>query len=298
MKVYQLARMRMNQHRPSPMPPGGQMAAADKTMLDGWLGGRRARGHAADATCMPAADGRHRRPAVRRSRAGATPRRHTRTWSRATARLATSFKVHGGKTSGDNTQVHDRPGRELRAVLLQRAVADRRAGHALRRATSTTGGAPPLAAVHDRHRPRARLPRDRDRHAARRRTRSCSAAGRSAAATSSSRRTWACELPPAGPMLNVQWHFYNNTPGARRRRLRGAGVHRAARARARTRGALTWLGTENFNGPFGMPPGENRVRGHLPERLGRRHHDLGLLAAHARARPPHEVGRDARCGRA
>ena len=51
MKVHQLARMRLN-HMAEPMPPGGQMAAADKTMLDGWLGAGATAGTAADATCM------------------------------------------------------------------------------------------------------------------------------------------------------------------------------------------------------------------------------------------------------
>ena len=185
---------------------------------------------------------------------------------------------------GRRQQVHDLPRRELRAVLLRRAVADRRAGHALRRALRQPAGAAPLAAVHDRRDPRAHGSHETvHRHAARRQQRaSCSAAGRSAAATSSSRRTWASScrrrariLTCSGTSTTTRRHQQD---GSAVQRVHGAGGHAPEHRR------LTWLGTENFYGPIGMPPGQNEFERHLPERLARADHDLGLLAAHARAR--------------
>ena len=104
------------------------------------------------------------------------------------------------------------------------------------------------------------------------------------------------ELPPAGTKLNVQWHFYNNTPAPVGDGVLGRGVHRA-RGHAPEHGLAHLARHRELLRSVRHAAGPARFRGHLPERLERRHHDLGLLAAHARARPPHEVGRDDRCGR-
>lgn len=60
------------------------------------------------------------------------------------------------------------------------------------------------------------------------------------------------ELTPTG-ILNMQWHYYNsgNTPEPDATRVQICTVPKSMRANV---GSLTFLGTENFNGPFGMPP--------------------------------------------
>ncbi len=61
--------------------------------------------------------------------------------------------------------------------------------------------------------------------------------------------------PGQGVNLNLQWHFFNSTGSAQ---PDGTAVQ-VCTVPAGTRsklGSITWLGTENFNGPIGMPPGE------------------------------------------
>ncbi len=65
------------------------------------------------------------------------------------------------------------------------------------------------------------------------------------------------ELPDPGQgiNLNLQWHFFNSTGTAQQD---GTAVQ-VCTVPAGTRpksGSITWLGSENFNGPIGMPPGQ------------------------------------------
>jgi hypothetical protein len=62
----------------------------------------------------------------------------------------------------------------------------------------------------------------------------------------------ALELTTAG-ILNAQWHYYNPTatPQMDHSLIQVCTVPRAMRPKV---GSLTFLGTENFNGPLGMPP--------------------------------------------
>jgi hypothetical protein len=53
LKVFELAKMRLNDTA-KPMPPGGMIAAADKTMLDTWFGAGALAGTDADKSCMVA----------------------------------------------------------------------------------------------------------------------------------------------------------------------------------------------------------------------------------------------------
>ena len=59
------------------------------------------------------------------------------------------------------------------------------------------------------------------------------------------------ELTPTG-ILNMQWHYFNagSTTEPDATRVQVCTVPRAMRKNV---GSLTFLGTENFNGPFGMP---------------------------------------------
>jgi hypothetical protein len=60
-------------------------------------------------------------------------------------------------------------------------------------------------------------------------------------------------LPDTGRIM-IQWHHYNTTgaPQADGSAVQWCTVPAAMRAHA---AGITFLGTENFNGPFGMPPG-------------------------------------------
>lgn len=62
------------------------------------------------------------------------------------------------------------------------------------------------------------------------------------------------ELPPPGTLLNAQWHLWNNTdvPQPDGSAILLCTVPPGTRDNV---AAVTWLGTENFNGPVGMPPG-------------------------------------------
>jgi hypothetical protein len=62
-------------------------------------------------------------------------------------------------------------------------------------------------------------------------------------------------LPAPGTTVMVEWHFYNQ--GAAVADLSGIEVCTvpAAQVDPVKVSGLTWLGTENFNGPFGMPAG-------------------------------------------
>jgi hypothetical protein len=68
------------------------------------------------------------------------------------------------------------------------------------------------------------------------------------------------KLPPPGTLLNVQWHLYNSTgaPAPDGSAVQVCTVPAASRAHL---AGMTWLGTENFNGPFGMGPGMQKFGG-------------------------------------
>jgi hypothetical protein len=63
----------------------------------------------------------------------------------------------------------------------------------------------------------------------------------------------ALRLPPAGSGLMVEWHFYN-AGGAAETDASAIEVCVQPQGTRKKLAGMTWLGTENFNGPFGMPP--------------------------------------------
>jgi hypothetical protein len=76
-------------------------------------------------------------------------------------------------------------------------------------------------------------------------------------------------VPGKGANLNLQWHFFNSTGMAQ---PDGSAVQ-VCTVPAGTRpklGSITWLGTENFNGPLGMPAGQKSDFGSTctPNRTG------------------------------
>jgi hypothetical protein len=62
------------------------------------------------------------------------------------------------------------------------------------------------------------------------------------------------ELPAPNTLLNVQWHYYNSSgaPQPDRSAILICTVPPGTREHV---GSITWLGTEDFFGPVGMPPG-------------------------------------------
>jgi hypothetical protein len=61
--------------------------------------------------------------------------------------------------------------------------------------------------------------------------------------------------PGTGTMLNLQWHFFNST-GMTEQDATAVQVCTMAAGSRPKLGNITWLGTEYFNGPFGMPAGQ------------------------------------------
>jgi len=68
------------------------------------------------------------------------------------------------------------------------------------------------------------------------------------------------QLPPPGAGLMIEWHFYNSefAPMMDSSAIEVCVV--PAGSLEHTAG-MTWLGTENFNGPVGMPPGRHDFSG-------------------------------------
>jgi hypothetical protein len=77
------------------------------------------------------------------------------------------------------------------------------------------------------------------------------------------------QLPPPGAGLLLEWHFYN-TSGIVQEDSSAIEVCVLPAGTQKHTAGMTWLGTENFNGPFGMPPKtESRYSGTcLPSRTG------------------------------
>lgn len=79
----------------------------------------------------------------------------------------------------------------------------------------------------------------------------------------------ALRLPPPGSGVMIEWHFYN---AGLETEMDGSAVEICLQpqgTRANTAG-MTWLGTENFNGPIGMPARQTSEYGGtcLPSRTG------------------------------
>ena len=63
----------------------------------------------------------------------------------------------------------------------------------------------------------------------------------------------ALRLPPPGSGVMVEWHFYN-AAGLPETDSSAVEICVQPAGTAKNLAGMTWLGTENFNGPLGMPP--------------------------------------------
>jgi hypothetical protein len=82
------------------------------------------------------------------------------------------------------------------------------------------------------------------------------------------------ELPPNGHQLNVQWHFYNNTP-TQQTDLSSIQICVVPKAMRKHTASMTWIGTEDIGGTkwtggTGMPPHQESTFGGtcIPKREG------------------------------
>jgi len=75
-------------------------------------------------------------------------------------------------------------------------------------------------------------------------------------------------LPPVGSGIMIEWHFYNQ--GGVENDASGVEICVVPKGTRKHTAGMTWLGTENFNGPLGMPPkSESQFAGTcLPSRAG------------------------------
>jgi cytochrome c5 len=62
----------------------------------------------------------------------------------------------------------------------------------------------------------------------------------------------ALRLPPPGSGIMIEWHFYN-AGGALEMDTSSVELCLAPQGTRKNTAGMTWLGTENFNGPLGMP---------------------------------------------
>jgi hypothetical protein len=237
MKVYELARMRLADAA-KPMPPGGATLAADKQVLDAWLARGALAGTDADRQC-----------------AGATPPEPIDEPPPVVSdpnETCFELHMHGQARAGDTSKYTIRSGEYYSCFFYKLPWNEPSEGvrfgnkfeneavlhHWL---LYTTSQAQQDGAVVD-------------------------CVGTHIGDTAQLLAGWAVggldvtmpdgvgfQLPATG-MLLVEWHLYNTTGAAIQD---GSGIE-VCTVPAGTRehaAALTWLGTENFNGPLGMPAG-------------------------------------------
>lgn len=251
LSVAELVKMRVNDDA-KPMPPGSKLPASELAMLNKWLDGGHPAGVESDRACaVPAAPPMENRPAVRPD--GTT---------------CYTFRNHGQPVPGDTTPYTVGPGEhyvsfyygtpwnEPSELVSWRTIYDNRKvmHHWLLYSTlgnTMDGTFAPSIGTHIGD--AADL-----------------LAGWAVGGNDVSMpKDVGLRLPPPGSGLLLEWHFYNNelAPQLDSSVLEVCTV--PAGTMKHTAG-MTWLGTENFNGPFGMPPKSESTFGGtcLPGRAG------------------------------
>lgn len=254
MKVHEVARLRINNGE---MPQGASLSEPDHAMLDGWLASGAPAGAADDATCtivptMPATGGDGEALIENEClRPGAYDPLVARP-----GETCYEFRVHGQSGVGDTSKFNIPTGESYHewyyevpwapTDVMSRFGADfdnlEVLHHYLMFASNTAG----------------KVPGQLDQNVT----------GTTLFTNSTLIGGWAVggcsmEMPedvggelPKSSLLMIQWHMYNSTGVTQQD---GSVVQICtvpAGSRPNTAG-ITFLGTENFNGPFGMPPGAN-----------------------------------------
>jgi hypothetical protein len=239
LKVYQKALMRLNDAA-NPMPPGGMISAADKQTLTTWLSGG-AQPAAADAvTC---------------DTSGTVAPRDISYWKNGLTPMpgetCYNLPVHNGQTVGDMTPYDVSTGEHYEQFYFKVPWTDNEV------MTRFGGKMDNLAVVHHWL---LFTSNQADSKVGTHETTIGTTLGDSSQLIAG----WAVggdnvtfpsntglELTSQG-ILNAQWH-YNNTTGAATTDASMIQVCTVPRSMRPDIASLTFLGTENFNGPIGMP---------------------------------------------
>jgi hypothetical protein len=238
MKVYELALMRLDDAA-RPMPPGGELADPARKTLRDWLVAGAPPAPPTAAECTPAPI-----PApTLQDQSGITP---------LPGETCYELRTHGGQTADDRTPLTVGPGEQNEQFYFKvpwpAGTLATRMGTHLDNARVlhhwllfTTGRGEQLHGTHE------------------------SVLGTQLGDSASQLiGNWALggqayefpadmgfELPDSG-MLNLQWHYANTDSAAATDASAVQICTVPAGTRSKTLG-ITWLGTEYFNGPFGMP---------------------------------------------
>jgi hypothetical protein len=258
MKVYELAKLRINAVA-KPMPPSGAMPAADASALDAWLSAGAVAGTDADRTCVdttpkpPKTD--YQNPSQ------CDPEKYKPLVARP-GETCYEFPVHGVSSPLDRSKFTTQPGEAYHqwyySIPWPAGVVGTRFGanfdnlpvlHHWLMFSSISANPPGTVATN--------------------------VTGTTLGEAAQLLGGWAVggcavefpddmglELPTTGEIM-IQWHMYNSTgaPAQDGSRVQICTVPAAMRPHL---GSMTWLGTENFNGPLGMPPGMNEFGGTCP----------------------------------
>jgi len=243
--VAQLALKRINDTA-SPMPPGGTMVAADRTTLSSWLTAGAKPATAAEAACVPTSGNDSPRTPVVHDEAyfrnGLTPK---------AGETCYELPVHAAQTPGDKTPYTVRTGEHYEQFYVKIPWGP---DTLMTRFGSKFDN---LKVVHHWLLFTTNRPLSADgTHE--------TTIGSTAGDGSELLAGWAVggdhvEFPedtglevPASGILNAQWHYFNQgtAPEKDASLIQICTVPRAMRKNI---ASLTFLGTENFNGPLGMP---------------------------------------------
>lgn len=251
LEVAQLVKMRVNDDA-KPMPPGGKLADADLAVLNKWLDAGHPAGAASDSAC-----------------AVQTPADTTiKPTVRPDGTTCYQFKNHGQPMPGDTTPYGVVPGEHyvsfyynapwkapselvswrtiydntkvLHHWLLYSTLGDTMDGTFAPSIGTHIGDAANLLAGWAVGGNDSTMPPD-----------------------------VGLQLPPPGGGLLLEWHYYNNDP-APQMDASAVEICTVPAGSLKHTAGMTWLGTENFNGPLGMPPKtESKFSGTcLPGRAG------------------------------
>jgi hypothetical protein len=241
-KVYEVALARMNDQA-NPMPPGGAMDATERKVLTDWLSAGAVGAPATEGmACQPSATGERTVHDAAYFRNGLTP---------LPGETCYELANHGGQTEGDTTPYAVRTGEHYQQfyfkvpwgaddvmtrygakydnlkvlhhwLLFTSTMAASKVGTSETTIGTTIGDTAQLIAGWAVGGDHVTFPPDT-----------------------------ALELTQTG-ILNLQWHFYNQGTVVEMDKST-VQVCTVKRATKKNIGSLTFLGTENFNGPLGMP---------------------------------------------
>jgi hypothetical protein len=237
LKVYELAKMRIND-KMRPMPPGGSIAAADFSTLDTYFGGGALTGTAADANCAAAAP-----PAVTSGSADGTYGAIVP----SPGETCYEFQTHQSTTSVDMTPYSVDPGEHYEQFYFKAPWPDNTV------ATRYGSKLDNVKVLHhwllfstaedevDGYHVTSPLPTLNGVDAT-------LIAGWAVGGTNLAMPPdVGFELPPNGTQLNAQWHFYNST-GSEQTDFSAVQVCTVPAGTRPHTATISWIGNEDLDG--------------------------------------------------